>query len=212
MDAKKLFLYDCKVSLLEALLFLWTGVILSQLGSGDGNILLIELCLFHVFFVVVVWCVCRDICDKYSDIYRWQKISREELVGNEAFQQIQKILESKGMKIAEVEKMSWEQCQKAEQEKFRQALLTKSIVILAEFLIIVVLGLLIFYGKTIGLAGIGASAIYFLVFVCLISPIVRLAEIFYWLNKCRQHGVKRSFLGFYFSEDGKCAYGNLREE
>lgn len=141
------------------------------------------LCLFHVAFAFTVWARCRGIYDKYSRVYLKPESSKTGKTKDDAL------------------------LQKAEQEKYWKAVLLKNIVEAAEFLAITVWGAFLLAEDRNGLSEL---AVYMLGFWLLVPRLIQFAEVVYYLKKYRPKG--RSFLGFYCSEDGKNAYGNLRQE
>lgn len=167
MDAKKLFLYDCYLSLLTATLFCYFGTFFFE------RLLLKMLCLCHYFLLVFVICWGVYVYDKYS-----------------------------------------------KPNKFWKAVLQrKNIVEAAEFLAVTVFGA---YFLTEDRNGLTESAVYMVGFFCLVPRLIQFVLVIYYFSKScpkrkkadkkQSRRKERSFLGVYFSKDGKCAYGNLREE
>lgn len=141
------------------------------------------LFLFHAFFSFVVWAVCQWGDNKYSKAYL-------------------KLQNNSTGKIKDYILL-----EDAKQEKYWKAALLKNIIEAAEFLVITVWGAFLLAEDRNGLSEL---AVYMLGFWLLAPRLIQFAEVVYYLKKYRSKG--RSFLGFYCSEDGKNAYGNLRQE
>lgn len=190
MKVSELFEVDYKLSLFWALLFFFSMVLF--LSDDDPFRVLF---LFHACFSFVVWAVCQWGDNKYSKAY----------------------LKLKNNSTGKIKGCKW--LQKAKQEKYWKAALLKSIIEAAEFWAITVWGVFLVIEAE---KSIYETAGFAVVFLLLPSRLMLFAPVVCYLSKHRPKREKAdkkqsrrkecSLFGFYFSEDGKNAYGNLRQE
>lgn len=223
MDAKKLFNYDCKVSLLEALLFLWLAICLSM----SDVVWLRIVCLFQALFAVIVFGVSQTVYEKACSVSAdeenpWENLLDTALVIAELChrqrpqnlkieQHVLKLRETvrDAKKELEQEKaLSFRAKEDAVLKAVKTLCLRKNTVELLELFLVSIVAWLGAEGMSIALWH--NFSWYDLFGILLILSGVKNVVVYC----CLMYGKPKKHLKylFHFSEDGTCAYGNLREE
>lgn len=190
MKVNELFEVDYMLSLFWALLFFFSMVLF--LSDDDPFRVLF---LFHAFFSFVVWAVCQWGDNKYSKAYLKQEKNSTGKI------KYCILLED------------------AKQKKYWKAALLKNIIEAAEFLAITVWGAFLVMEAE---KSIYETAGFAVAFLLLPARLMLFAPVVCYLSNYRPKREKADkkqsrrkecpLFGFYFSEDGKNAYGNLRQE
>ena len=223
MDAKKLFLYDLNVSLLLCLPFLWLAICLPM----SDVVWLRIVCLFHVLFAVIVFGVSKTAYEKACSVSAdeenpWENLLDTALVIAELCrhqrpqspkveQHVLKLRETVGDTRKELEQekaLNFRAKEDAVLKAVRTLCLRKNTVELLELFLVSIVAWLGVEGMSIALWH--NFSWYDLFGIFLILSGVKNVVVYC----CLMYGTPKKHLEylFHFSKDGKCAYGNLREE
>ncbi len=223
MDAKKLFLYDLNVSLLLCLPFLWLAICLPV----SDVVWLRIVCLFHVLFAVIVFGVSKTAYEKACSVSAdeenpWENLLDTALVIAELCrhqrpqspkveQHVLKLQETVGDTRKELEQ------KKALSSEAKKAALLEAVKVLCrrknivELLELFLVSIVVWRGvENVSIILWHNFSWYDLFGIFLILSGVKNVVVY----SCLMYGKPKKHLKylFHFSKDGKCAYGNLREE